>query len=838
MEVKWRRFLFLLSFAFGLFGHISAQQRFVSYTAEGGALLLNAGGEIPIYVDNNDERGVRRAAVNVMSDLKSVCRADCRFAASAQDARIIAGTLGHSEAVGRLLSQAQQNLLNGKREQYLITQVGRQLLIVGSDRRGTIYGLYELSRQAGVSPWTWWADVAVEQHDSLYVCRGEYTDGEPRVRWRGIFLNDEGPCLMQWVKNTYGTNYGDHRFYERVYELILRLKGNFLWPAMWDWEFYADDPENSRLADEMGIIIGTSHHEPMARDHKEYVRHRDKYGPWNYRTNQKRLDQFFREGIERMQGTEDLVTIGMRGDGDEAMSAEADTRLLERIVQNQRRIIRKVTGRPAKETPQVWALYKEVLEYYDKGMRVPDDVTILLCDDNWGNIRRVPNAEERKHPGGWGLYYHVDYVGDPRNSKWMNVTQTQGMWEQLRLAADYGLDRLWVLNVGDLKPMEYQIQFFLDMAWNPERLDGRRLVQQHTEPFCETIVGREYAIEAARLLNLSAKYNSRVTAEMLDARTYNLATGEWDRVCGDFARLEADALQLYRELSEERRTAYHELILFPIQGMANLYEMYRAQAMNHVLAAVSDPEANLWADRVRQRFRRDSLLCDEYNNRLADGKWRGMMIQKHIGYTTWNDDFPADRLPALKHVAAAPAEGYTFRDAGRLGYLSIDADHYATATSSEGTSWTAYPDMGRTRSAIALTPYTQPVDDASLTYRMLLPDSVREVSVHVIVKSTLDFLNQGGHQYEVSLDGSPSQRVNFNARLNEAPENIHSVYYPTVARRVVENTVKLPVSQRSVHELILRPLSPGIVFEKIVVDYGGYRPQYLFGEESERIVKE
>ena len=214
-----------------------------------------------------------------------------------------------------------------------------------------------------------------------------------------------------------------------------------------------------------------------------------------------------------------------------------------------------------------------------------------------------------------------------------------------------------------------------------------------------------------------------------------------------------------------------------------------------------------------------------------------MMIQKHIGYTSWNDDFPADRLPELKQVKAAPADGYTFRDAGRLSYLSMDADHYAKALAPEGTAWTAYLDMGRTRSAIALTPYTRPVDGASLAYRILLPDSVRQVCVHVIVKSTLDFLNQGGHEYEVSMDGSPSKRVNFNARLNEAPENIHGVYYPTVARRVVENKVELPVSPRSVHELTLRPLSPGIVFEKIVIDYGGYRPQYLFGVESERIIE-
>ena len=191
---------------------------------------------------------------------------------------------------------------------------------------------------------------------------------------------------------------------------------------MWSWAFYADDPQNSKTADEMGIIIGTSHHEPMARNHQEWSRKRKEYGAWDYATNQKVIDQFFREGIERMQGTEDIVTIGMRGDGDAAMSENTNVKLLENVVKNQRKIIEEVTKRPAKETPQVWALYKEVLDYYDKGMRVPDDVIMLLCDDNWGNVCRLPNAKERKHPGGWGMYYHVDYVGAPRNSKWLNVT--------------------------------------------------------------------------------------------------------------------------------------------------------------------------------------------------------------------------------------------------------------------------------------------------------------------------------------------------------------------------------------------------------------------------------
>lgn len=808
-----------------------AADQFIHFSSNSDCWMLNADGRIGVYVDNGDERGVKRAASNLLTDLTTVCAATTQFVSKAEEARIVAGTLGHSPVLDRLLTKGQQKELKGCREKFLITSVGQQLVVAGSDRRGTIFGIYEVARQAGVSPWTWWADVTIDKHEQLYVKNGSYTDGEPTVRWRGIFLNDEGPCLMQWVKNTYGTNHGDHRFYERVFELILRLRGNFLWPAMWDWAFYADDPENSRLADEMGIIIGTSHHEPMARNHKEYGRNKQKWGPWNYRTNQKRLDDFFREGIRRMKGTEDIVTIGMRGDGDEAMSAEADTRLLERIVENQRRIIKQETGRPAKETPQVWALYKEVLDYYDKGMRVPDDVTILLCDDNWGNVRRVPTAEERKHPGGWGLYYHVDYVGAPRNTKWINVTQTQGMWEQLRLAADFGLDRLWVLNVGDLKPMEYQIQLFMDMAWNPQLLDGQQLVSQHTVPFCQTIVGDEHAQEAARLLNKSAKLNSRVTAEMLDARTYDLQSGEWERVCGEFSRLEADALQLYRLLPEARRTAYHELILFPIQAMANLYEMYRAQAMNHALAALGDRDAKGWADEVRLRFRRDSLLCAEYNQ-LANGKWRGMMIQKHIGYTSWNDDFPADRLPQLHQPAERQAT--LFHDPMKQGYLAIEAEHFAESKASEGTQWTVYPDMGRTKSGVALTPYTQETGDASLTYRIALPEGVQSVNVRVAVKSTLDFLNRGGHQYEVSIDGGEPQTVNFNAQLNEAPENIHRIYYPTIARRVVENKVTLPVDNRKEHWLTLRPLTPGIVFEHIVVDYGGYRPQYLFGTESPR----
>ena len=813
---------------------MNATERFVFFESKAGALSLKGA---TIGYSDQEPKAVQIAAANLQQDISSVMGFTPTLSplTSNPSPLILIGTVGCNKQIDQWVKQKVLKDLKGKREKYIITTIDGQLVIAGSDRRGTVYGIYELSQQMGVSPWYWWMDVPIKHRNEVVVMPGSYTDEEPAVEFRGLFLNDEAPCLTSWVKNTFGTNYGDHRFYAKVFELILRLKGNMLWPAMWGWAFYADDPENSKTADEMGVIMGTSHHEPMARNHQEYARKRGEWGPWNYQKNQQKLDQFFREGIERMKGTEDMVTIGMRGDGDEAMSAEADTKLLQTIVENQRKIIKDVTKKPANKTTQVWALYKEVLDYYDAGMRVPDDVIMLLCDDNWGNVRRVPNAEERKHKGGWGLYYHVDYVGAPRNTKWLNVTQTQQMFEQLSLAYDHGIQRMWILNVGDLKPMEYPIQLFMDMAWNPKEFTQQN-VTEHTVRFFRNVLGGETAertiAEVAGVYNRNCQYMARVTPEMLDARTYNVVTGEWKQVADDYARLEREALRLLPEIPAAAVDAYRQSVLFPVQAMANLYDMYYAQAMNQHLASAGLPDANLWAERVKDCFRRDSLLCHDYNKVLAGGKWDGMMTQKHIGYRSWNDDFRHDMLPRTATVPVdSSTGGYTFTAAN--GYVSMEAEHFYSSKAADGTEWSIYPDYGRTRSAVALTPYTQPVDGASLTYRFALPaNAPAQVTVHVVVKSTLDFLNVGGHEYSVSLDGSEPQVVNFNKTLVDRQPYMYSEFYPAVARRIVEKTVTLPVSTQDVHELTLVPRHPGIVFEKIVVDCGGYQPQYLFGNES------
>ena len=811
----------LALFAVSAAGH--AAEPFVTFTPQADALPLKGA---TIGFSQQEYEGVKIAIRNLQTDMQRVMGSAPLLQEGSGEATILIGTLGKNKDIDRLKLAN----LKGKREKFIITTVGNQLVIAGSDRRGTIYGIYELSRQLGVSPWYWWADVPVVKHDEAYIIKGTYTDGEPAVEFRGIFLNDEAPCLTSWVKNTWGTGYGDHRFYEKVFELILRLKGNMMWPAMWGWAFYADDPENGKTADRMGIMMGTSHHEPMARNHQEYARNRREWGAWNYETNQAKLDQFFREGIERMNGTEDIVTIGMRGDGDEAMSDKADTKLMERIINNQRKIIKDVTGKPAEKTTQVWALYKEVQDYYDAGLRVPDDVMILISDDNWGDIRRVPTAAERSRKGGWGIYYHVDYVGAPRNTKWLNVTQTQQMFEQLSLAYDFGIQRMWILNVGDLKPMEYPIQLFMDMAWNPKEYTQQTVID-HTRRFFGSVFTDCVADEAASIYNRNCQYMARVTPEMLDARTYNVETGEWRQVADDYARLERRAVRLYDEIPAEARDFYRQLILFPVQAMANLYDMYYAQAMNQYLAKAGSPDANEWAAEVKRCFERDSVLCRYYNKEIAGGKWDGMMTQKHIGYRSWNDNFPKDMLPRTTTVSAASPAGYTF--APSTGYVAIEAEHYYSATASEGTAWTVYPDYGRTRSAVALTPYTKPVGDASLTYRFTLPaDAPKTVKVIVVVKSTLDFLNVGGYEYTVGLDGQEPQVVNFNKTLVDRQPYMYSDYYPAVARRIVEKVVELPVGSGTTHELKLQPRHPGIVFEKIVVDWGGYKPSYLFMNES------
>jgi hypothetical protein len=807
----------------------NAADKFVTFapSAEGGMTIISDGTPVPILFSSAEDEGIGIAVRNLASDIRRVCGTRAEIVESSSAPCIIIGST-ESPLIKPLLSSGKiaKKELVGKTEKYLLqvmdnpaSGIERALVIVGSDKRGTIYGIYELSRQIGVSPWYWWMDAPVVQQKNVSITRGVFTDGEPKVAYRGIFINDEYPCAALWSKEKFGGF--NHKFYEKVFELLLRMKGNFMWPAMWNNAFFDDDPENGDTANRMGIIMGTSHHEPMNLAQQDWKR-RGK-GEWNFEKNAEGLSAFWRTGIERSRNWETLVTVGMRGDGDMAMDGDMNIALMEKIVDTQRNIIADVTGRPAAETPQVWALYKEVQDYYDHGMKVPDDVTLLLCDDNWGNVRRLPALDSKPRKGGYGMYYHFDYVGGPRNSKWINISPIPRVWEQMNLTYAHGVDKLWIVNVGDLKPMEYPINFFLDMAWNPERFNPDNLADYSVE-FCRSILGDSYAEEAARLLRTYTKYNRRVTPELLNADTYSFNYDEWSRVKSDYDALAADAMRLGYSMPAKQKLAFDQLIGYPVLACANLYDMYYAHAMNKALAAKNNPEANSWADEVERCFKRDAELTDYYHN-LNSGKWNHLMDQVHIGYKSWNNPDKAS-MPEVKRVevaatTAATRPEYIFKDNG--GYVSIEAEHYSRIGGEGKAQWKVIPELGQNLSGLTTLPVTVSPDGLYAEYDFET-EKTGEVKVTVRLAPTLNF-NVSGLRYTISIDGGEEQTVNINGDYDGNLGKIQREH-------LIYKRSRIEIGKAGLHTLRIRPLDAGLVIENILINTGNLQKSYLGAPET------
>jgi len=621
-----------------------------------------------ILYDPSDYALVERSAGFLAGDIEKVTGKIPEILTSKDQAKnnlIIIGSVGKSPLIDQLVTTKKLNVdaIRGQWERFIIQTidnplpgVDHALVIAGSDKRGAAYGVFTISKEIGVSPWYWWADAPVKKRDELFIQKGRFVSNGPSVKYRGIFINDEAPALRNWAKEKFGDF--NHEFYEKVFELILRNKGNYLWPAMWRPSVFAtDDPENLRLADEYGIVISTTHHEPMMRYHEEWSRYNG--GAWNYETNKEKLQEFWRGGIERMGDHENLVTVGMRGDGDEAMSEETAVGLMKTIIADQRKIIADVTGKPAEETPQVWAIYKEVQDYYDKGMRVDDDILVLFCDDNWGNVRILPKKKDLDHEGGYGMYYHFDFVGGPVSYRWINVTQIERVWEQMNLAYEWGVKDLWIVNVGDIKPMELPTSFFLDFAWDADIKASD--LPDYYKGWAEQQFGAEHAAEIADILALYTKYSARRTPEMLNPDTYSLSNyREADRIIDEYHQLLDKSKDIYEKIPENQKSAFYQLVLFPVEIASNLNEMYVAAGKNKLYGDQSRASTNFYADKVKEKFFRDAELTKYYHEKMADGKWNHMMSQTHIGYTNWNNP-PVNKMPEVSYIQIPSEAG--------LGYV-------------------------------------------------------------------------------------------------------------------------------------------------------------------------
>lgn len=650
--------------------------------------------------------GVRKIAEKVTQDIELVCqkRPQVKEEIGAGETIVLVGTWGKSPLLQQLAEKQliKASDLEEKREVFMLQllenplpSVKNMLVIAGSDKRGTIYGLFELSELIGVTPYIYWGDVIpktyqkiilnpslknqdvkrLEDETTLVITEGiNKVSKEPSVKYRGFFINDEWPCFGNWTFSHFGGF--NAKMYDKVFEFLLRLKGNYLWPAMWTSSFALDGPglENAELADLYGIVIGNSHHEPCLRSSEEwdfYKQDGTPYGTeWNYVTNKEGLLRYWEDGLKRSGGYESLITIGMRGERDSSMlgeeaSLKENIDLLKEIITAQRQLIKKYVHPELSKVPQLLALYKEVEAYFYGDDKIPglkeweelEGVTFMLCEDNFGNMRTLPPKALRERVGGWGMYYHLDYHGAPISYEWINSTPLNKIWEQMSMAYDYGVHEVWIVNVGDLKFNEIPLGYFMSLAYDFEKWGTNHPNQ--TESYMKewmskqfkTLTNEQLMDELCWVQKEYVRLNSLRRPEALNSKIYHPAHfNEAERMIRQVNRLEERAEKLLDNLPKTCQSSYYSMIYFPAIASANLLKMHLCAGMNGLYAEQGRPLANKWAKEVKVCIQKDKALKRTFSKALG-GKWQGMEQAHHIGFTNWNDqDY---RYPVTCYVEPA-----------------------------------------------------------------------------------------------------------------------------------------------------------------------------------------
>lgn len=644
---------------------------------EGAFTVAAKNSAVDIFVDANgkDYDGLSLVASSVAGDIALVSQenATARVVSSAEQMKeyaIIAGSIGNNSVIDSLIMENKIDVseVQGKRETYRISVVSnptehvkKAIVVAGSDKRGTIYGMYHISEKMGVSPWVYWGDAIPEKAETVYLDENELdtTSKEPSVKYRGIFLNDEAPSLTSWTRKKFG-GYNE-KFYKNVYELILRCKGNYLWPAMWSNTFSEDGKSskiaNAELADQYGIVMGTSHHEPLCRAGVEWQNKYRKYGTsnaWNFNTNEAAITKFWQDGVDRNKKFENIYTLGMRGESDSALSGtkEENIALLKKVITAQKKILAE---NQLQDAPKVLTVYKEVEDFWHgtanaeglKKWSELDDVTIMLCDDNFGNMRTLPTKEDQKRKGGWGMYYHFDYHGGPTSYEWVNTIQLEKVWEQMNMAYEHGIDDIWIVNVGDLKPMEMNISYFLDMAYDYDTwgTNGKNKVTEYREKWVNQQFGRalnedqikevESLLDDYTWLNGSGKPES-INSTTYHATNYNEGRDMLERIEDMMSRAE----KCKKYIPDDLQAAYFQLVYFPTVASANVTRMQIYSGLNKYFAEQKSAAANLYAVKIQEAIELDKELQNTYNKDMpgVGNKWQGMMSSPHVGYVTWNSD--------------------------------------------------------------------------------------------------------------------------------------------------------------------------------------------------------
>lgn len=592
---------------------------------------------------------------------------------SGEDWTIIAATKGKSSFLKKLeeAGSAELKELEQKRECYawIFPEIKNRtksnlLVIAGSDKRGTIYGLFHLSEMLGVSPFVDWCGLMPPKQEKIELREDmACISKEPSVRYRGFFINDEWPAFGNWCNHNFGGF--NAKAYDHVFELLLRLKGNYLWPAMWSARFADDGPDllNAELADEYGIIMGMSHHEPCLRQGEEYKYLRGKnsvYGDaWNFRTNREGITKFWEDGLKRSGKFENVITVGMRGEADTVImgknaTLEDNIQLLRDVLKTQKKLIQERVNPDLTKVPRMIALYKEVEEFFygnekTKGLMGAEeleDVILMLCDDNYGNLRTLPTEEMRKHAGGYGMYYHLDYHGWPVSYEWINSSYLPKIWEQMSMAYDFGVRELWMVNVGDIATQEFPLSFFLDMAYDFDRWGSRALncTQEYTRKWVRQQFGsveEETQDTIADILEQYTKIIHRRRPEALNPETYHpVQEKESSRIFEEEEQLLKKLQDVYETIEKtnpQNLSAFIALVYYPAFGTMNLVKMQILAGWNHYYANLGAVCANDYGDEVERCMEQDRKAVEMYHQ-MDQGRWYGMGMSQHIGFTHWNED--------------------------------------------------------------------------------------------------------------------------------------------------------------------------------------------------------
>lgn len=643
-------------------------------------------GNVKMLVEECAFEGVKRIASKVAQDISLVTdycpEIITEACADGAEALILCATLDNSPVLERLEKEGKLDLSNvrGKREVYKLafvkeafSGVAETLVICGSDKRGTIYGMFALSEYIGVTPLCFWGDAAPAKNTGLAIKEDiEITSKEPSVKYRGFFINDEWPCFGNWVCSHYGGF--NAKAYEHVFEFLLRMKGNYLWPAMWSASFPLDGPgsANEELADIYGVVMGYSHHEPCLRASEEWDKVRGpetKYGnEWNFYTNEEGLLNYWEDALIRSGKYDNMITIGMRGERDTSMLGENATvaeniALLKRIITKQRELIRKHVNEDLSKVPQLLALYKEVEEYYYGDENTPglkdwdglDGVTCMLCEDNFGHMRTLPTEEIRGRRGGFGMYYHYDYHGGPVSYEWVDSTPFSKMWEQMSMAYEYGIRDVWIVNVGDVKFHEVPLTYFLALAYDYDKwgYGNKDSYNEYAKLWSEKTfpeAGENQEKIAKVLMDYISTNHMRRPESLHEGIYHPCHYGETDLMLAKAEEIQKLSAEIYEALNEREKKAYYSMIHFSATASMNLIKMHLYAGKNKHYAMQGRPVANYYGDLVSECIKKDRELAAEFAA-FDGGKWNGMQLAQHIGFVTWNED--GYRYPVIMKVEPA-----------------------------------------------------------------------------------------------------------------------------------------------------------------------------------------